>query len=137
MPVGEFLAGERPDSVAFFLSESAVDADTLAEAATARRVPDGVVVVVDGPRGRRVFERATGTDPMELAGRADREGSVDRELTGGNCPDGDGHAVRFVFAFVEEQNESAGGIYARGDVVHAYAECDCGAAYSERWVAGE
>jgi hypothetical protein len=27
-----------------------------------------------------------------------------------------------------------GGVYAEGDVVHAYAQCACGTAYSDRWV---
>ena len=48
--------------------------------------------------------------------------------------DGDDHDVRFVFAFVEDQNDSVGGLYADGDVMHAYAACDCGTTYSEKWV---
>ena len=140
----QFLAGERTDDVALFLADDYLsDADALAE--RGERVEGGVVLVVDGESGRAVFERATGMDAMGFARRADREGSGDRDLTGGDCPaagtgadadDGE-HAVRFVFAFAEDRNEEAGGLYAEGDVVHAYAYCTCGAAYSERWVAGE
>jgi hypothetical protein len=80
---------------------------------------------------------------MTLAGAAmDAEGELDLETFEGNCPetDSDGaddeHAPRLVFAFAEERNEEAGGIYAEGDVIHAYAVCECGSVYSERWVAG-
>jgi hypothetical protein len=48
----------------------------------------------------------------------------------------DAHDVRFVFAFAEAENQDAGGLYAEGDVVHAYVSCACGTAYSDRWVAG-
>ena len=47
------------------------------------------------------------------------------------------HAVRFLLAFAEAQNESVGGRYADGDVIHAYAHCACGARYADRWVVGE
>ncbi|ERH12855.1 MAG: hypothetical protein J07HB67_01881, partial [halophilic archaeon J07HB67] len=52
------------------------------------------------------------------------------------CPaaDGDGHEVEFIFAFAEEENEGVGGLYAEGDVVHAYAHCGCGASYSHKWL---
>jgi hypothetical protein len=137
----QFLAGERPDDVALFLADGYLsDGDALAE--HGERVDGGVVLVVDGDRGRAVFQRATGMDAMGFARRADREGRVARDLTGGDCPEADEenseeHAVQFVFAFAEEQNEEAGGRYAEGDVVHAYAYCTCSTAYSERWVAGE
>ena len=67
------------------------------------------------------------------------EGDLDLESFEGDCPEGDGdeHAPRFVFAFAEEQNEEVGEIYAEGDVIHAYAVCECGAAYSDRWVVDE
>ncbi|WP_214676352.1 DUF5807 family protein, partial [Escherichia coli] len=37
-------------------------------------------------------------------------------------------------AFAEAQNEEVGGIYAEGDVIHAYAKSSEGAAFSDRWV---
>lgn len=146
-----FLAGERPDDVALFLAESYVADDRLAE--FGESVDGGVVLVVDGERGRNAFRAATGTDAMAFAKDAmATEGEIDRELTGGVCPESDSeqsadhgasadsgdstdHDVQFVFAFAEEQNEDVGGIYAEGDVVHAYARCACGAVFSDRWVA--
>ncbi len=134
----EFLAGERPDDVAIYLSDDAVtDPDRLVT--VGERVPDGVVIVVDGDRGRAAFQSATGVGAMEFAGAAmGRDGEIDRTLTDGRCPDAaddeSDHAVRFLLAFAEERDESVGGIYADGDVIHAYAACGCGTAYSEKWV---
>ena len=135
-PRAEFLAGERLDDVALFLAASYVSDDRLEE--FGERVDDGVVIVVDGERGRNAFRAATGIDAMAFAKSAMAlEGRIDNDLAGGQCPetstDGDDHGVQFVFAFAEEQNEDAGGIYAEGDVVHAYARCRCGTSYSDRW----
>ncbi len=143
----EFLAGDRPDDVALFLAESFVDDDRLAEFGD--QVDGGVLIVVDGERGRNAFQAATGTEAMQFAGSAMQvEGIIDGDLTGGTCPDepsegdsseaaDDDHEVQFVFAFAEEQNEEVGGIYAEGDVIHAYAQCRCGTAYSDRWAVQE
>ncbi|MDY6818428.1 MAG: DUF5807 family protein [Halobacteriales archaeon] len=132
-----FLAGERPDDVAFFLADDVLSSpESLAEYA----VEGGVLLVVDGERGRNLFSELTGTDAMGFAQTAmGRTGSIDDDLTGGDCPDGpgDAHEVRIIFAFAEEQNDEVGGIYAEGDVIHAYAHCACGAAYSDRWIVGE
>jgi hypothetical protein len=137
----EFRAGDRPDEVAIYLSEDALsgsDADALAEHGVRR--DGGVVLVLPGDRGRSAFAAGTGTDAMAFAREAmDVEGRIDADLTGGECPDagdGDDHRVRFLLAFAEERNEEIGGRYAEGDVVHAYAQCSCGTAYSDRWVAG-
>lgn len=136
----QFLAGERPDDVLVYFDERAVDGiERLASAGEA--VDGGVVLVLPGEEGRAAFQRATGVDPMQLAGSAmDADGTITPECTDGECPDhaedGD-HWARFVFAFAEEQNEDVGGLYAEGDVVHAYALCDCGTAYSQKWVVGE
>jgi hypothetical protein len=136
----QFLDGDRPDEVLLFFAESAVsDLGTLAEHGEA--VPRGVALVLDAERGRSAFEGGTGIDPMTLAGAAmDAEGAIDLASFEGECPevegDADEHTLRFVFAFAEERNEEVGGIYAEGDVIHAYAVCECGGVYSERWVAG-
>lgn len=137
-----FLDGERPDEVLLFFAESAVsDLGTLAQ--HGEQVRRGVVLVLEAERGRSAFEGATGIDPMTLASAAmDSEGDIDLHAFDGSCPEAaadggaDEHAPRFVFAFAEERNEEVGGIYAEGDVIHAYAVCECGTAYSERWVAG-
>jgi hypothetical protein len=150
-----FLAGDRPDDVLLFVAESAVSG-FAALAELGERVADGVVLVVEGERGREAFERATGLDPMAFAGDAmGTDGTVDPECSGGTCPaadaanagggdeeDSDGHrtephAARFLFAFAEERNEAAGGIYAEGDVIHAYVACTCGETYADKWVAGQ
>lgn len=134
----EFLSGKRPDDVLIYLSSSAVgDPGALGDVAEA--VEDGTVLVLPGERGRSAFESATGVDPMDFAGRAmQTDGHVDRDCTDGDCPAADDesgpHDPTFVFAFAEAQNEEVGGIYAEGDVVHAYASCACGTAYSDRWV---
>ena len=141
-----FLAGDRPDDVALFLADAYVDdPETLADRGV--RVDGGVVLVVDGERGRRVFSSITGADAMGFAREAGAvEGEIVPDLSGGTCPEHDtgnggtgenSHTAQFVFAFVEARNEDVGGIYAEGDVIHAYARCDCGAGYSERWVAGD
>ena len=139
----EFLAGMRPGDVAIYLSDDHLrNADALAD--HAERVDGGYVLVLPGERGRRVFPKVAGDAPMEFAQEATkREGAVDRDLVGGTCPDGESadsggdHAVRFVLAFAQEQTEDVGGPYGEGDVVHAYARCACGTAYSDRWVVGE
>jgi len=138
----EFLAGERVEDIAFFLHEDSVgNVDALSE--YAEQVEDGVVLVLDGDQGRSAFQSSTGLDPMALAKRAmGTDGEISRELTGGVCPNADeepeeNHTAKFVFAFAEEQNEEVGGIYEQGDVVHSYAVCTCGEAYSEKWVVGE
>ena len=137
----EFLAGDRSEDVFMYFSEDAVSGiDALA--GHGERVDDGVVLVVKGDSDRSAFERATDIDPMAFAKRAmANDGTVDADATGGVCPDteeNDGsHETRFVFAFAEEQNEEVKGLYNEGDVIHAYVQCTCGTAYSEKWLAGE
>lgn len=174
-----FLAGDRTDDVVIYLSNEAVD-DPAALAGYGETVDDGVVLVLDGERGRSVFQTATGTGVMEFAGRAgDREGRVHADLTGGDCPDagadgGDGtgdpeedaagdavdeaggddgedatgedatgdagddaHRARIVFAFAEARQPDADDRYGEGDVIHAYARCSCGTAYSDWWHASD
>ena len=136
-----FLAGERPADIAIYLSEAHLqNADALGD--HAERVDGGYLLVLDGERGRRVFAKVAGDAPMEFAQEATkREGTVDRDLTGGECPDAgadtDEHAPRFVLAFAQEQTDDVGGLYEEGDVIHAYARCACGTAYSDRWLVDE
>ncbi|WP_135663277.1 DUF5807 family protein [Halorhabdus rudnickae] len=137
-----FLAGNRPDDVAFFLHEDAVsNPEALDE--YAEPVENGLVLVLPGEEGRSAFQSAAGIDPMALAQAAmDTPSEIDRSLVGGTCPVADeapedDHHVRLVFAFAEAQNEEVGGIYAEGDVIHAYAACACGQRYSEKWVVEE
>lgn len=135
----EFLAGERPDDVLVYLADETLgDRDALST--VGERAADGVVIVAPGEDGRRALRGAVGLDPMVFAREAmEVDGAIDRGCTTGACPaDGGGdHDVRFVFAFAEAENPDAGGLYAEGDVIHAYARCACGRAYSDRWVAGE
>jgi hypothetical protein len=150
--LSEFLAGERPEDVALFLADDYLDEDgTIASHGEA--VDGGVVLVADGEQGRSIFSAGTGMDAMQFAkGAMGTEGDIAADLSGGVCPasesaeggddaeagDGEsGHAVQFVFAFAEEQNEEVGGLYAEGDVIHAYAHCDCGESFSHKWVTGE
>ncbi|CCQ32954.1 hypothetical protein HLRTI_002062 [Halorhabdus tiamatea SARL4B] len=138
----EFLAGERPEDVAFFLhADSVSNPDALDE--HAETVDNGVVLVLPGEKGRSAFQSVVGMDPMGLAQQAmDTPGEIEDDLTGGVCPAAEDdpeadHTVQFVFAFAESQNEDVGGLYAEGDVIHAYAVCSCGETYSEKWVAAE
>jgi len=138
----QFLAGERHEDVALYLTEDVVEnVASLADRDDAVAYDDGVVLVVDGEKGRGVFQQTTGMAAMEFAQEAmGADGHVERDLAGGECPDagdGESHDVSFVFAFTEEQNEEVGGLYAEGPVVHAYAHCECGASYSERWLCEE
>jgi len=102
-----------------------------------------VRLVLDGETGRSAFQAGTGMDAMEFAQSAmGTEGTIDRTLDGGDCPfaekrPDEDHGVRFVFAFAEGQNEEVGGLYAEGDVVHAYAHCTCGGNYSDKWIVGD
>ena len=138
-----FLAGERLDDVAIYLPEESIsDPSSLLEQDYAERVADGVLIVVDGEQGRSVFGQITGADAMTFAGTAMKTpGTVSRDLTAGECPNAvDGpqaHEVEFIFSFAEAQSEDAGGIYAEGDVIHAYAQCTCGEAYADKWVVGD
>jgi hypothetical protein len=148
----EFLAGERHEDVALFLTDAYLDSEgklpKMGEA-----VDSGYVLVVDGDDGRRAFSAGTGMDAMEFArGAMETRGHISRDLDGGECPaatesadttsgdeaepGNDDHEVEFIFAFSEAQNEEVGGLYADGDVVHAYAHCACGVSYSDKWVVG-
>ncbi|QCC48757.1 DUF5807 family protein [Halobellus limi] len=151
-----FLAGERHDDVALFLTEEYLDSQGKLPK-MGETVDSGYVLVVPGDDGRRAFAAGTGMDAMEFArGAMESRGHISRSLDGGECPeaetagsgddatdadseddvaDGD-HDVEFIFAFSEAQNEEVGGLYARGAVVHAYAHCACGASYSDKWVVG-
>ncbi|WP_158058799.1 DUF5807 family protein [Halorussus halophilus] len=133
----QFLAGDRVEDVAVFLADSFVDGDG-GLASHGEQVEDGVVLVVEGDQGRSVFKTATGMDAMGFAKQAmGTDGDIDHDLAGGTCPDCGSSEVEFVFAFAEEQNEEVGDLYAEGDVIHAYAYCECGTAYSEKWLAGD
>ncbi|ADJ16360.1 DUF5807 family protein [Halalkalicoccus jeotgali] len=135
--LAEFLAGERPEDVAIYLDERVVD-DLGKLADYGEETEDGIVLVVPGESGRNAFSTVAGTDAMAFAKEAmDEEGDIDADLAGGICPACDAEDVRYVFAFAEERNEEVGGIYAEGDVIHAYARCGCSSAFSDRWVAGE
>ncbi|WP_255198557.1 DUF5807 family protein [Halorarius litoreus] len=138
-PYEEFLAGERPDDILIFLSDETIgNPDALGN--VAESLDDGVVLVLPGDRGRSTFADTTGIDPMDFAGVAmQTDGHIDRDCAGADCPSTDTgtHDLKFVFAFAEDQNEEVGGIYAEGDVVHAYAACSCGETYSDKWVVGE
>lgn len=132
-----FLAGDRLDDVAIFLADDYLDAEgRLAEIGD--EVDGGVVLVVPGEKGRRAFASGTGIDAMEFAQTAmQTDGEISPRLDGGVCPAAaETHDVEFIFAFAEEENEGVGGLYAEGDVVHAYAHCGCGTSYSHKWVVG-
>ena len=139
-----FLAGDRLDDVAIYVADTVFDGDhPLSAAGTA--VDGGVVVVVAGETGREAFADSTGLDPMAFAKQAmDRTGEIDDRLAGGVCPDAgdtdadataDDHHIEFGFAFAEAENQDVGGLYAEGDVIHAYAHCSCGTDFSQKWVA--
>jgi hypothetical protein len=140
-----YLSGDRTDHVALYLSESYVsDVSDLANRDDAERVADGVVLVVDGERGRSVFQSITGMAAMDFSSAAmDNPGHVDADLAGGDCPAAAGsdepeaHHAEFAFSFAEAENQDVGGLYAEGDVIHAYVYCSCGETYSDKWVAGE
>ena len=138
----EFLAGDRLDDVVLFISDAYLDDDSrLWNVGT--ETAGGVRLVLDGETGRSAFQAGTGMGAMEFAKEAmGAEGEIARGLDGGECPFADerpdeDHDIRFVFAFAEAQNEEVGGLYAEGDVVHAYAHCTCGGSYSHKWVVGE
>jgi len=131
----EFLAGERLDDVAIFLPDEQLDAEGRLRD-LGEPVDGGVVLVVDGEKGRSVFQAGTGVELMQFAQTAmGTDGHIDADLTGAETPDGGD--VAFIFAFAEAQNEEVGEIYAEGDVIHAYAKSTEGAAFSHRWVVGD
>jgi len=140
-----FLAGERLDDVVFYLSDAYLDDDSrLRNVGT--ETDGGVRLILDGETGRSAFEAGTGMGAMEFAKAAmGAEGEIARSLDDGACPfaddaggdSDDRHDVSFVFAFAEARNEEVGGLYAEGDVVHAYARCTCGESYSHKWVVGD
>lgn len=138
-PYEGFLAGERPDDVLVFLHEDGIG-NVEALDAVSEEVGEGIALVLPGDQGRAAFQRATGLDPMDFAGMAmQTDGLIDHDCTGGDCPNHEAanHYVKFVFAFAEERNEEVGGIYAEGDVIHAYAACNCGTTYADKWVVGD
>ncbi|MDG5775552.1 DUF5807 family protein [Haloarculaceae archaeon H-GB2-1] len=134
----EFLAGDRPDDVHIFLARHVVsNPDALAAQDYGEKVDGGIVLVLPGDEARGSFRNATGIDVMGFAQEAmGTEGDIDGECITATCPEAEGeedHHTEFIFAFAEEQNEEVGGIYAEGDVIHAYASCSCGASYSDKW----
>jgi hypothetical protein len=134
-----FLAGERPEDVHIYLAEDAVSNLDALES-HGERVDGGIALVMDGEEARSVFQRVTGIDPMGLAQDAmDTDGEITPDCIDATCPDGDGteHTPQFIFSFAEDQNEEVGGIYADGDVIHAYVSCSCGKRYSDKWVVEE
>ncbi|SDJ18553.1 hypothetical protein SAMN05216226_10127 [Halovenus aranensis] len=133
----EFIAGQRPEDVHIYIDADAVsNIDALTE--HGERTEDGIVLVMDGEQARGVFQSATGIDPMALAQEAmDTDGSVTADCTDGTCPADDSHTAKFIFSFAEAQNDDVGGLYAEGDVIHAYAACECGERYSDKWVADD
>lgn len=139
--IDAFLAGDRIDDIAIYLpSETVDDAERLLDADVVEPAGSGICIVVDGERGRSMFEQVLGTDVMTFASAAmGTTGTIDATLTGGECPNAvervQDHSVRFVFAFAEAQNDDVGGLYAEGDVIHAYAQCTCGEQYSDKWIA--
>jgi hypothetical protein len=138
-PYEQFLAGERPDDVLIYLHADGIG-NVEALDAVSEEVGEGLALVLPGDQGRAAFQRATGLDPMDFAGVAmQTEGAIDHDCTDGDCPNQEAatHYVKFVFAFAEDQNEEVGGIYAEGDVIHAYAACNCGTTYSDKWVVGD
>ena len=151
-----FLAGDRLDDVAIYVADTFFDGDhPLSTAGIA--VDGGVVIVIPGETGREAFADSTGLDPMQFAKQAmDRTGEIDARLAGGDCPEADtatggngdsetngddetadDHHVEFIFAFAEAENEEVGGLYAEGDVIHAYAHCACGTDFSQKWLADQ
>mgnify|MGYP006272643263 FL=1 len=135
----QFLAGERLDDVAIYIDEGQLGDDhNLGEAG--KEVDTGIVLVVPGEAGRNAFKGATGIGAMEFAKEAmGRDGEIESTLAGGVCPDDDGdeaHNIEFVLSFAEAENEDVGGLYAEGDVIHAYAHCSCGVNFSHKWLAG-
>ncbi|QHS16812.1 DUF5807 family protein [Halopenitus persicus] len=142
----EFLAGERLEDVVLFVSDDFLDDDSRLRSIGTER-ENGVLLVVDGERGRSAFQAGTGMDAMGFAKQAmGTDGTIARTLDGATCPAADDasaggpdedHAISFIFAFAEAENEEVGGLYAEGDVVHAYAQCECGESFSHKWVVGE
>ncbi|RAW44555.1 hypothetical protein DQW50_13980 [Halorubrum sp. 48-1-W] len=143
-----FLAGDRLDDVVFYVSDAFLDDDSRLRA-VGTETDGGVLLVLDGETGRSAFQAGTGMGAMEFAKEAmAAEGEIARSLDGGECPfagdaddegedTDDDHEVRFVFAFAEGENPEVGGLYAEGDVIHAYAHCTCGESYSRKWVVGD
>lgn len=153
-----FLAGRAPDHVVIVLADSVLEEPDVPDE-YAERVDGGLALVLGGATGREVFQRLAGEDPMAFARSAgDRDGRVERDLSGGDCPaagaggesgaraDGDAddgvavqsddHHPRLLLSFAEPRNEEVGGLYAEGPVVHAYVECACDTRYADRWVVG-
>lgn len=135
-----FLAGDRLDDVAIYVADSVFDGDHPLSTAGIT-VDSGVVIVVPGETGREAFADSTGLDPMAFAKQAmDRTGEIDDRLAGGVCPAAAddptaSHDIEFIFAFAEAENQEVGGLYADGDVIHAYAHCGCGTDFSQKWLA--
>jgi hypothetical protein len=133
----EFFSGTRPEDVAIYLAENTVD-EIGKLAKYGEEVEGGIVLTIPGESGRNAFSKVAGQDAMAFAKEAmDEDGEIDSDLTDGTCPACGADDLDYVFAFSEEQNEEVGGLYAEGDVIHAYAQCGCGTAFSDRWVAGE
>ncbi|MFB6105137.1 MAG: DUF5807 family protein [Halobacteriaceae archaeon] len=131
-----FLAGDRPDDVAIYLAEDVLSGDVTTLAARGERLEDGVMLVVDGERGRALVDELLGVDAMAFAREAmQTDGDIAHDLTGGTCPAADGgdHDLSVLLSFVEPAHEDVGGRYADGPVVHAYAACSCGQSYADHW----
>ncbi|MWV63722.1 hypothetical protein GRS48_02625 [Halorubrum sp. JWXQ-INN 858] len=105
---------------------------TRTEGRIARSLDDGECPFVDAEDATEEAEEGAEVDAEDAeSDPGDAESDAEGDAFAGD------HEVRFVFAFAEGQNEEVGGIYAEGDVVHAYAHCACGESYSHKWVVGD
>jgi len=124
-----FEAGTGTDPMAF-AQEAMATEGTIARTLDAGECP---AVEVDGGGGG-----TDGTDSDGGGGGTDETDETDEiDDNTDNTDDTDDHIARVVFAFAEGQNESVGGRYAEGDVIHAYAHCDCGTRYADSWLVGD
>jgi hypothetical protein len=136
--LGQFVAGNRPEHVMLFQRDGTGPLSDNAQE-LGHEVADGTVIVAPAVMAQEIVSEVLSPSPTEFTDRArEREGEIESFLTAGTCPDAgedDGkHLLEQLFAFVQPEDQSLGEMYAKGDVMHAYAQCSCQAHYSDKWV---
>lgn len=135
---GRFIAGEKPKHILLY---HGIGAGKLPDQAAklAHDIEDGHVMVLPAAMAQEIADKVLIPDLSTFSERSrERGGAIESFLTAGTCPEamdnGKGHTLEQIFAFVQPKDELLGGIYAKGDVMHAYALCSCQTYYSDRWV---
>ncbi|WP_254280489.1 DUF5807 family protein [Haloarcula marina] len=135
----QFIAGNRPGHIMLFQHENATSLPDDASK-VAKNAAEGKMIIQPAVMARDLIDKVLVPNISQFTELSQkRQGNIEPYLTSGDCPEANSnhdedHIIEQLFAFVQPKHNSLGGIYADGDVMHAYARCSCQVHYSDRWV---